>query len=174
MKPIRKISITGPESTGKSTLAKLLANHYQTVWVPEYARSYIEQLDRPYGKDDLIAIAKGQIRLEEELSIKANDFLFCDTDLTVLKIWAEHKYGKLDPFIQREYEHRSYDLHLLLDVDLPWKYDPQRENPDKRKFFFDWFEQELVAKNANYHIISGDSKERLNNACLAIDGLLNV
>jgi NadR type nicotinamide-nucleotide adenylyltransferase len=174
MNSIKKIAITGPESTGKSTLARQLAIHYKTVWVPEYARTYIEKLDRLYYKDDLLAILKGQIKSEEELMCKADKFLFCDTDLTVIKIWAEHKYGSVDPCILSEFAHRSYDLYLLLDIDLSWQFDPQREHPDKRKFFFDWFERELKHKKAHYHIISGNNDDRFKNACSIIDALLNI
>jgi len=171
MSSIKRIAITGPESTGKSTLARQLAKHYHTVWVPEYARTYIDQLNRPYCKDDLIEIMKGQIKAEEELMSKANSFLICDTDLTVVKIWAEHRFGSLNPIIQSEFEQRSYDLYLLLDIDFPWQFDPQREHPDKRKFFFDWFERELTKKKANYRIVSGNDHERINNACQIINEL---
>lgn len=171
MNTVRKIAITGPESTGKSTLAKKLAEHYNTLWVPEYARTYIGQLDRPYEQYDLNEITKGQIFHENELFPKASNYLFCDTELTVLKIWSEYKYGNIDPYISTEYVKNSYDLYLLLDVDLLWEYDPQRENPDKGKFFLNWFEKELKLKDARYHIISGNIKERLANACQVIDNL---
>lgn len=166
---IRKIAITGPESTGKSTLAKKLAAHYNTIWVPEFARTYIDQLDRPYKQDDLAKIAKGQIFHENELISKANKYLFCDTELTVIKIWSEYKYGNIDPFLVSEQHKISYDLYLLLDINLPWEPDSQREHPGKRKFFFDLFEQELRAKGANYQVIRGEGEIRFANACRAIE-----
>lgn len=173
MYSIKKIAITGPESTGKSTLAKKLAEHYDTLWVPEYARTYIDQLDRPYEQGDLNEITRGQILHEKELVSKAIKYLFCDTEMTVLKIWSEYKYGSVDPFILSEYEKSSYDLYLLLDVDLPWEYDPQRENPEQRGFFFNWFEKELKSKNLVYRIISGNTEERLANARRVIDDLFS-
>ena len=88
MDSIKKIAITGPESTGKSTLARQLAEHYKTVWVPEYARTYINQLNRPYERYDLMEMAKGQISQEEKLLLESNNFLFCDTELSVIKIWG--------------------------------------------------------------------------------------
>ncbi|MCK5101723.1 MAG: ATP-binding protein [Cyclobacteriaceae bacterium] len=164
-----RIAITGPESTGKSTFARKLAEHYKTVWVPEFARTYIDQLNRPYEQHDLIEIAKGQISHEKELISKANKYLFCDTELTVIKIWSEYKYGTVDSYILAEYYKMSYDLYLLMDINLPWEPDSQREHPEKRKFFFDWFEQELKAKGANYQVISGEGEIRFANACRAID-----
>jgi NadR type nicotinamide-nucleotide adenylyltransferase len=166
---IIRIAITGPESTGKSTIARKLAEHYKTVWIPEFARTYINQLNRPYKEHDLIEIAKGQISHEKELISKANKYLFCDTELTVIKIWSEYKYGNVDPDILSEYYKTSYDLYLLMDINLPWKYDPQREHPEKREFFFDWFESELKAKQADYHVIGGSDEERFENACMVID-----
>lgn len=173
MTDIIKIAITGPESTGKSTLARKLAEHYNTIWVPEYARIYLDQLNRPYKQNDLLEITKGQIRHEKELSSKANKFLFCDTEMTVLKIWSAHKYGSIDPYILSEYNNSSYDLYLLLDVDLPWEFDPQRENPEQGKFFFNWYERELNSKGASFRIISGNSEERVKNACKAVDDLFS-
>ncbi len=169
MDSIKKIAITGPESTGKSTLTRQLAEHYKTVWVPEYARTYINQLNRPYERNDLTEMAKGQISHEEKLLLESNNFLFCDTDLSVIKIWSEHKYGIVDPFILTEYESKSYDLYLLMDIDLGWEYDPQRENPELRKFFFDWFERILKSKSVPYRIIRGNAEERFENAQKVID-----
>ena len=166
---IKKIAITGPESTGKSTLARKLAAHYNTVWVPEYARTYIDKLNRPYEQHDLSEIAKGQIFHENELKAKANKYLFCDTELTVIKIWSEYKYGSIDPFLTSEHNKITYDLYLLLDINLPWEPDSQREHPEKRKFFFDWFEQELKAIGANYQVIGGEREYRFANACRAIE-----
>ncbi len=171
MDSIKKIAITGPESTGKSTLARKLAEHYNTIWVPEYARAYIDRLNRPYKQNDLVEITKGQIRNEKELISKANKYLFCDTEMTVLKIWSEYKYGSIDPYIRSEYDKSSYELYLLMNVDLPWQYDPQRENPEQGNFFLNWFERELDSKKTIYRIISGNMEERIKNACKAIDDL---
>lgn len=171
MDSITKIAITGPESTGKSTLAKYLADYYNTIWVPEYARTFIDQLNHPYKKNDLVEITKGQILSEKKLISKANKYLFCDTEMTVLKIWSEYKFGSIDPYILSEYDKSSYELYLLMNVDLPWQYDPQRENPEQGKFFLNWFERELNSKGATYRIISGNTEERIKNACKAIDDL---
>ncbi len=168
---IKKIAITGPESTGKSTLSEKLANHFNTVWMPEYAREYIDNLERPYEKSDLLEIARGQIKGEDEMLKKASNFIFCDTELLVIKIWYQHKYGALHPLILDNYEHRNYDLYLLMNVDLPWKYDPQRENPHLRQYFFNWFEKELIKRGANYVIISGGFKDRFESAVKAVESV---
>ena len=122
---------------------------------------------------DLAEIAKGQISHEKELISKANEYLFCDTELTVIKIWSKYKYGSVDPFLISEQNKISYDLYLLLDINLPWEPDSQREHPEKRKFFFDWFEQELKAKGANYKVIGGEGEIRFANACRAIDRMIS-
>lgn len=166
---IIRIAITGPESTGKSTIARQLADHYKTEWVPEFARKFIDQLKRPYNQKDLLKIAQRQISQENQLSLNANRYLFCDTDLTVIKIWSTHKFGKVDPSIISSYNKVKYDLYLLMDIDLPWVFDQQREHPEKRKFFFDWFENELQKRDANYKVIRGTYKERFDSACSFIN-----
>lgn len=171
-KSIYKVAITGPESTGKSTIAKALAAHFNTSWVPEYARDYIKKLDRPYQKEDLLKIAEGQLAQESELAKSANSYLFCDTELLVIKIWYEYKYGMANPYIIEQYHQTHYDLYLLMDIDLPWHYDPQREHPEKRRFFFDWFESELIRKKSNYMIVHGSHEERLQNAIQTVNQML--
>ncbi len=161
---MRKISITGAESTGKSELSNGLARHYNTSCVDEYARDYINGLNRPYRQDDLLAIARGQVKREEEKKKTANRFLFCDTDLLVIKIWSLHKYGVCHPWILEELEKNRYDLYLLCDIDLPWRYDPQREHPHLRRFFFDWYKKEVQEYDFPFYIISGRGQQRLQNA----------
>ena len=95
---MKKIVLIGPESTGKTTLAKALAKHYDCNYVPEYARQYINDLNRPYQKEDIVTIAKKQIELEETKE-KKEPFLFLDTDLIVCKIWSKFKYGECHPWI---------------------------------------------------------------------------
>ncbi len=169
---IKKVVIVGPECTGKSTLASLLAKYYNTSWVPEYARLYIDRLERPYEEKDLPIIARGQLDLESKMMAKANKVLICDTDLTVIKIWSEHKYGACYDEILKAYYQQQCDLYLLTDVDLPWENDPQRENPHLRQFFYDAFKTELQQREANYVEISGDFYFRQKAAVAAIDDLL--
>ncbi|MCD4695494.1 MAG: ATP-binding protein [Bacteroidales bacterium] len=161
---LKKIAITGPESTGKSQLAKELAAHYQTIWLPEYARKYIEKLERPYNYDDILVIAREQKKREEALLMSSNDYLFCDTELIVTKIWCEFKYQKCHPWIIDNIPRQNYDLYLLTDIDLPWQPDPQREHPLKRIELFNLYMLELKSRNLPFGIISGVGDQRLSNA----------
>jgi NadR type nicotinamide-nucleotide adenylyltransferase len=164
-----RIAVTGPESTGKSTLAEELADHYKTVWVPEYAREYVGSLDRPYTREDILIIAKRQLENEKALSKKANRLLFCDSELIVTKIWSEDKFKSCDEWILKNIESHRYDLYLLCYIDLPWQDDPQREDPHRREYLFDLYLQELTERNLPFHLISGSGEERLKNAMDKID-----
>ncbi len=166
---MKKISITGPESTGKSDLSVALARHFNTDYVKEYARDYINSLNRPYQQHDLLLIAQGQIKMEEQKEKTNNRFLFCDTDLLVIKIWSLYKYGVCHPWILKELEKNRYDFYLLCNIDLPWQYDPQREHPHLRSFFFDWYKKELEEYNFAFHIVSGRGQQRFQNALNGIE-----
>lgn len=168
---MHKIVIIGPESTGKSSLTEALSRQYGEPWVPEYARQYLEGLGRVYQYEDLLQIARGQIRFEEELAGEAKEFLFCDTDLRVIKIWSEHKYGTTDPWIRQQIRERAYDLYLLTDIDIPWQEDPLREHPDpdSRTHFMAQYETELDASGVPWVKISGSEANRLESAILVID-----
>lgn len=163
-----KIAIVGPECTGKSDLAAYLAEYFNTVWVPEYARGYLDNLVRPYEPQDLLTIAHGQLRLENEWAINANKFLFCDTTLLVIKVWSEFKFGTCDPEILTALADTSYDLHLLTYVDIPWEDDPQREHPDKREELFRIYRQELTAMNVPFIEIRGPREQRRKTAVEAV------
>ena len=158
--PLR-IAITGPESTGKTALAQALADHFQTVWAPEYARHYLEKLGRPYRFEDLEPIARGQIQLEDDLAKQADRFLFCDTDMLVMKIWSEFKFGKCAPFITETLRERPYDLFVLCGTDIPWEYDPLRENPGERETLYHIYRQELSLLKAPFLEVTGNLLERL-------------
>ena len=167
-----RISITGPESTGKSWLAEHLADHYNTKWVPEYAREYLVNINRPYTYNDILLIAKNQFRLEN-LASKGTDLLFCDTDFCVTNIWCRVKYNKCHPWIEKKTAENLYDLYLLCDIDLPWQYDPLREHPEMRRELFDMYQNLLLETNCNYRIIKGTGDDRLQNAIRLIDEFLH-
>ncbi|WP_207432783.1 AAA family ATPase [Sabulibacter ruber] len=168
-----KIAITGPESTGKSTLASQLAHHYGAPWVPEYARTYLDSLGRAYEASDLEAIARGQLALWKAEAEKNPPLLFLDTELLVLKIWSEHAYDEVAPFIVKELRKQDVDLYLFMDIDLPWQPDPQREHPHLRQFFHDWYRRELEQLGVPFVEISGSADERLRNAIRAVDQVLH-
>ena len=163
-----KIAIVGPESTGKSSLAKSLARYFDTEFVPEIAREYLEKLKIPYRENDLLDIAKIQCETEDRLSKKVGDILICDTTLLVMKIWSEVKYNRCDAWIIEEEERRKYDLFLLCNIDLEWEPDPLREHPDKREFLFNFYLDSLKLMNANYCVISGIGEARIEHAIAAI------
>lgn len=170
---IRKIVIIGPESTGKSTVAGALASHFNTAFVPEFAREYIDALNRSYIYEDLWAIANGQLALEErQLAGAENGFLFCDTDLYVLKVWSEHKYGCCDERILRAIGRQRYDYYLLTDIDLPWTPDPQREHPEPemRQYFFKVYKEIVINSGLPWTCLQGNEQERL---CQAVTVLKN-
>ena len=169
---ILKIAITGPESTGKSQLAELLADRYKTVWVPEFARGYLNRIDKPYNYNDILEIAKGQVKSAEALLLLANKLCFMDTELLVTKIWCDVKYKMCHPWIIENLKNQDFDLYLLTDVDLQWEFDPLREHPDKRKFLFDLYQQSLDVLDFNYRIIRGIGEERLKNASTFINEML--
>ncbi|NNL01553.1 MAG: ATP-binding protein, partial [Eudoraea sp.] len=133
---IIKVVLFGPESTGKTTLAKDLANHYKTEWVPEYAREYLQEKWNKEQKTcephDLIPIAEGQMRLENYLTEKANKLLICDTDLLETKVYSEAYYlGYCDPVLEKYALENSYDLYLLTSIDIPWEKDDLRDKPNE-------------------------------------------
>jgi len=169
---ILKVVLTGPESTGKSTLSKKLAAHYQTVYVPEYARSYIAALDRAYNSEDILQIAKGQLGSEDCFSSKANKILFLDTGLLVPKIWSEVAYGFCLDWIENELISRHYDLYLLMSPDIDWKPDPQREHSHFRLELFEMYEKALQKLHTPYVVIEGTYKNRLKTAIQAIDKMV--
>ena len=173
---MRRISLTGPESAGKSTLAAELATRYGTTWVPEYARQYLEENGAAYTLPDLEAIAHGQLAAEDAAARRARDLLFCDTDLLVVKIWAENAFGTCPAWVLAALAKPRYALTLLLAPDLPWAPDPLREHPDpaQRWHFYVLYRAELVARGWPFAEVSGPAAERLAQAVAAIEAHLAV
>jgi len=171
---IIKIAVVGPESTGKSTMSAYLAGHYNTVWVPEYARAYCENLTAPPTWQDEINMFEGQVALEKEYLPKANKLLISDTTFITVKIWSDHIFGKAPQQVLDALPQYHYDLYLLLDIDLPWQDDPLRDFPDLREHFMEVWHKELKDLNANYVVISGTGPERYERAVAAIDKFLST
>ncbi len=168
----KKVAIVGPECTGKTDLSLFLASHFKTEWVPEYARAFLNKLNRPYEQSDLTKIAHGQVRMEDEWMQNANRVLICDTNLIVIKVWSEEKFGYCDPEILKAMSARQYDLMLLTNIDIPWEVDPQREHPDKREYFWDRYKKESLASGIRTIEISGEREDRRKKAIRAIEELL--
>jgi nicotinamide riboside kinase len=173
--PIIKIAIFGPESTGKTTLATQLAEYYKTVWVPEFARDYLqEKLDSGRGIcdiDDMLPIAYGQTKLENESALIANKYLFCDTNLLVTKVFSELYYNFCDSLLDKAARAHQYDLFFLTDIDVPWEDDGLRDSPDGRETVFEVFKQSLIDNKKPFITISGDKETRLKKAVTIIEDL---
>ncbi|RZK51717.1 MAG: NadR [Pedobacter sp.] len=173
-KIIKKIAIVGPESTGKSTMSKQLAKHYNVPWVPEYARFYCDNLKEPCNLQDETNMFHGQVALEESvLSMTETDFIICDTTFLTVKIWSDEMFGETPQIVLDGIKKHPYDLYLLLDIDLPWQDDPLRDFPTKREYFMEVWHKELKDLNANYSVISG-TETRLKNAIAVIDEFLKA
>lgn len=170
---IIKIAMFGPESTGKTTLSKELAQHFDTVWIPEFARDYLqEKLDKT-GEicvvEDLLPIAIGQTKIENESLELANTYLFCDTNLLVTKVFSEIYYNYCDPILDKAARKHKYDLFFLTNVDVPWEDDGLRDSPENRQVIFDAFKTALEINNKPYILLSGDKKSRLEKAIAIVN-----
>ncbi|MDR6299537.1 ATP-binding protein [Mesonia maritima] len=172
-----KIVLFGPESTGKTSLAKKLAEHYQTNWVPEFAREYLQkkydECNEICAQEDLIPIAKGQISAENKLSKTANKVLFCDTNVLQTYAYGKVYYKNFENETLKKYigKHK-YNLYLLTYIDVPWEEDDLRDKPHEREEMFVHFKEILKQKNLPYVIINGTLEERLKKAVNVIDKLL--
>jgi NadR type nicotinamide-nucleotide adenylyltransferase len=177
MQPIKKIVVIGPESTGKTTLCQALAQHYQTAWVPEFAREFLDANNNHYAYNDLLTIAKGQIKGEDKIidSGKVNHaVVFIDTDMYVMKVWCEFVFGNCHSWIIDQIVQREYSFYLLCNTDLPWADDPLREYPDLevRETLFHMYKDILANQRTPWIEISGIEEKRLNLAIKAVDALL--
>jgi|TARA_B110000305_G_C19426853_1_gene634085 NadR type nicotinamide-nucleotide adenylyltransferase len=174
---IVKIVLFGPESTGKTTLSRQLAKHYKTVWAPEFAREYLQEkwdteskICEPF---DILPIAVGQIKSENEQATLANRLLICDTDLLETKVYSEVYFdGSVHPLLAKFSLENEYELYLLTYIDTPWKPDDLRDKPNEREEIFDIFESALKKQKRPYIILKGGKKARFQTAIKAIDTLL--
>jgi len=174
---ILKVVLFGPESTGKTTLSAQLARYYNTVWVPEYAREYLQDKWNNERKTcepkDLLPIAEGQMKLENSLSTKATNVLICDTDLLETKVYSEAYYlGHCDPVLHKYALQNTYDLYFLTYIDVPWEGDDLRDKPNEREKMFAYFKKTLERYNRPYVVLKGDKKTRLKMATSHINALL--
>ena len=177
---VKRIVLFGPESTGKTTLAKQLSEKYDVPWVVEYAREYLqEKWDRSRAicqPEDLVPIAIGQINLENEVIIQAeNDdkqFIVCDTDLLETLVYSEVYYnGWADQRLLDAVSSQNYDLYLLTGIDVPWVADDLRDKPHEREKMYEAFRSALEANSCNYISLQGNQTTRLESASAAIEAL---
>ncbi len=157
------ICLTGPESTGKSTLAKELANEFSAPLVPEVARDYLTG-KVGYRKEDVLEIAQLQLAAEQAVLATAPRIMICDTDLLVLRIWWEEKYGSLDPWLREALRERSHRNYLLTVPDLPWEPDSLRDAPHDRERLFTRYQQALAEDGFPYVEVCGSGRRRTDTA----------
>lgn len=157
-----KIAFTGPESTGKTSLSMLVAETFDGVYIPEYSRSFLEKTNGFYEEQDLVTIALGQCEALQNVLITGNHLLVSDTDMTVMKVWSQFKYGRVSPMIEQLYQEESFDHLFLCDTDIPWEEDPLREHPESREELFALYLEMIQTKTKNFTIVKGSLEERLN------------
>jgi len=168
---VRRIVVTGSESTGKTTLARMLADRYGTVATPEFSREYADARKVPLDRHDVEAIAVGQIATEDRWMRRAQrGLVFLDTDLFSTVVYGPHYYGSLQPWIERVALERRGDLYLLLDIDVPWVHDPIRDRGEQRAEVHALFRGMLERYGLPYVTISGDWGERFQRALGAVGG----
>lgn len=172
-----KVVLYGPESSGKTTIAAALADAFNTEWVPEFAREFLQQkwdnTQEVCSLEDLHTIAIGQMEEENKALQKANKVLFCDTNIWVTKVWSEtHFDGYSSLQLNQWAQEVNYHYYLLTSPDIPWEKDDLRDRPNQRETMFDYFEKTLVENHFPYTCLKGSHKNRLKQATEAVQNLL--
>lgn len=166
---VKKICFYGPESTGKSTMAKRLAEIYHTEFVPEVSKEIITSND--FTLEDIVQIGQAQTERVIEKSMIANKFLFCDTDLITTQIYCRHYLKEVPPILFQLEKKVTYDLYFLFDIDVPWVADGLRDLSDKRLEMFNVFKDELEKRKIKYELLKGDYSERENKTIRKIESI---
>lgn len=171
-----KFVVYGPESTGKTTLARQLAEYYQTAWVPEFSRDYLQQkwdeTQTICEESDLMPIAEGQMAAENAAAAKAQTVLFLDTNVRTTVLYAHHYYGRCPQQLIDLIATQAYTLYFLTDIDVPWIADDLRDQPDSRGLLLAKFKLDLVSHQLPFVLLQGDEATRLARAIKIVDGCL--
>jgi NadR type nicotinamide-nucleotide adenylyltransferase len=174
--PVKRIVIIGSESSGTTTLARALAEHYRTVWVPEYGRTYSEgrqYVGQPWRTDEFVHIATEQVRMEDALALLANRVLICDTDAFATSIWHERYMGAPSDDVKAITASRKYDLYVVTDVNIPFEQDDIRDGESFRQWMQERFVEELSKGPTPMILVSGPHEERFAAAVKRIDEILS-
>lgn len=164
-----RIAVTGPESSGKTTLCKSLATHFGVSFIAEFAREYLSTKNGEYIPSDIDEIAQGQLN---SLTTSKAKIKICDTDFSVLEVWSEYKYGEVSELIKTLVAKDLFDLHILCTPDIAWEEDPLRENPNDRDLLFELYKTSLLKHNKNFIVVSGEHFQRLEKSLQKISSLL--
>jgi NadR type nicotinamide-nucleotide adenylyltransferase len=170
---VTRIVVTGSESTGKTTLARQLAEHFDALWVPEQARVYAERVDQALTAEDVAPMASEQIAAEDAAMIDAGRrnvrWMFLDTDLLSTVVYARHYYGSCPAWIEAEARARLGELYLVTDIDVPWATDSVRDRPESRDLLHLEFQSVLTEFGARKCLVRGLGESRLAAAvrCIA-------
>ena len=173
-----RVVLFGPESTGKTTMAKQLATHFKTIWVEEYMREYLQEkwdLKKEVCKpNDILPIAIGQMNLENEKVGLADKVLICDTNLLELVVYSKAYYNDFcEPSLLKHALNNWYDLYFLTNIDVPWEADNLRDKPQDREGMFIKFKSALQLYKKPFIELKGNENERFETAVSAINELLN-
>jgi len=164
-----RIAITGPESTGKTTLAKQLAEVFHGHYFPEHAREYIENLPSPYTFEDVEEIARAQVEQYRSTNSLPEQIFFFDTWLIITKIWFVWVYSRVPSWLDKEIKSCPIGLFLICSPDFPWEADSVRENGGENRIkLFNLYLDELKHYGFNFVEINGSGSIRLENAMNAI------
>jgi NadR type nicotinamide-nucleotide adenylyltransferase len=168
------VAFTGPESTGKTTLAEEMARHLQVPLLPEYAREYLDSSKGHYGPEDILHILHEHKKRVNQIIKEGHPLCILDTDVLVLKIWMEYKFGIKDPVLEKEWLSQPVDIYFLCTPDIPWEYDPMRENPNDRETLFTLYVEALERAQKVFYVVNGEREERFHQVKQILSSLLPV
>lgn len=153
------ITVTGPESSGKTTLGRFLAESLGMKFVAEYARGYLEDRDGQYVQADLIEIARGQQSATRDAMLQNPSGVISDTGPVVLEAWSTWKYGSIDSALREVLDTFHPAIYVLCKPDIPWEFDPLRESKSQRDGLYLLY-QELIGQSGVPFVIAEGMGDR--------------
>lgn len=169
-----KICLFGPESTGKTTLARRLADHFETVWVPEFARDFLLKNGNVFTPAEVRPLADGQLFIQKAAILQAKRVVFLDTDLVTNALYSQYCFGEIPVWLDEMARDNRPDFHFLLDTDLPWKADELRTHGEDRSAQMALWRWGLDHFDCRFELISGDHEMRFSKAVAWVNSLLKM